>query len=178
MEQLFVSPENPPAGLVDLYGLVAEEIGAKTVAPLVRSQLPETSQDAPALVLVDGSDQGLDVVRALADRADRDLAVVVADGYLGTDGAGLDAAASGAAAISLVRSMAVRQGAACRANAVVVPEALFGTPGSQRGPLRLDVNEIDVASAVGFLLGRAGGYLSGQVLYANGGRQLFSSLTS
>ena len=43
---------------------------------------------------------------------------------------------------------------------------------------RKAVESRDVAAAAAFLLGESGSYISGQVLYVDGGRQLFSSGTA
>ena len=59
-----------------------------------------------------------------------------------------------------------------------MPEALVGEAGSQRGPLALEIGSADVAEVVAFVLGDQSSYIDGQVLYADGGRQLFSSLTA
>jgi NAD(P)-dependent dehydrogenase (short-subunit alcohol dehydrogenase family) len=106
------------------------------------------------------------------------IALVVGDGWIGTDGPALTGAALSAGAVALARSVAVRRSPTPRVNVVCAPERLFGAAGSQRGPLALEVGADDVAEVVAFALGEESSYVDGQVLYANGGRQLFSSLTA
>lgn len=123
-------------------------------------------------------DDQLAAARTIIDRADRDVVFVVSDGFLGTEAVETGDAAISAALVSLARSMAVRPGAEARSNVVAVPACLFGASTVQRGPLHQKVELEDVAESVAFLLSPSGGYLNGQVLFVNRGRQLFSSLSS
>ena len=104
--------------------------------------------------------------------------LVIGDGWIGTEGPDVSAALVGAGAVALARSIAVRRHPTGRVNVVCVPEALVGEAGSQRGPLALEIGSADVAEVVAFVLGDQSSYIDGQVLYADGGRQLFSSLTA
>lgn len=102
---------------------------------------------------------------------------VVEDAYLGTD-AGREPARVSGAAVALVRSLAIGRGTTVRANAICVPTSANDAVTDLKGPLPLEPTVDDVMEAIDFLAGPDGGYVSGQVLYVNGGRQLFSSLTS
>jgi enoyl-[acyl-carrier-protein] reductase (NADH) len=44
--------------------------------------------------------------------------------------------------------------------------------------LKLEIGAADVADVIAFTLSDQSSYIDGQVLYANGGRHLFSSLTA
>ena len=177
MPELIAWPPDPPPSLRDLSAMVAHELGATLVT---RSSLSDLAPgDEPRLVLaIVHSASGLRELEAYAKQAHFDLVAVVSDGYLGTDGPAVGTAMYGGAAITVVRSIAVRQGSSVRANVVCVPEALLGESGSQRGPLHQDVEVQDVAHAVAFFLDASGGYLNGQVLFADGGRHVFSSLSA
>ncbi len=109
---------------------------------------------------------------------DINVVFVIGDGYLGTDLDDLNTAMAGAAAVSAVRSLALTRKRPGRSNVVAVPDALLGRTGSQRGPLGQPTEVEDVAHAVAYLIGDTGNYVSGQTLFVNGGRHLFSSQTA
>jgi hypothetical protein len=177
MPELIAWPPDPPPALGDLYARVAEELGATLVTVQSLADLG-TSDEHRSVLLVAHTASGLRELEAYADQADFDMVAVVSDGYLGTDGPSVESAMHGGAAIAVVRSIAVRRGSDARANVVCVPESLFGEQGSQRAPLRQEVEVEDVAHAVAFFLDASGGYLNGQVLFANGGRHVFSSMSA
>ncbi|HSJ27719.1 MAG TPA: hypothetical protein VLB67_05865, partial [Acidimicrobiia bacterium] len=158
MNTLFVWPAEPPTRLAGLYGAIADQLGPATVVPIDDpADLPDLPEDPPAsavVVIVDSllaaSEAGT-VLTGLADLADRqvfDLVVVVGDGWLGTDGPRSSTGMVEAAAVSAVRSLAVRSDRSGRANVISVPEALFGPSGTQRAPLSQAVEPEDVAHAV------------------------------
>jgi hypothetical protein len=188
LHTLFAWPAEPPDALAGLYQAVADHLDIPSVTPLDDpTSLPASGDDAPDTAVVAIVDSALAAsdpaavltgLAALADRQGFDLVVVVGDGWLGTDGPRSSTGMVGAAAVSAVRSIAVRSDRSGRANAVCVPESLFGPAGSQRAPLAQAVETEDVANAVAFLLADTGGYLNGQVLFVNGGRHLFSSMTA
>ena len=120
----------------------------------------------------------VDAIQALTTSENLNTLVVVGDGLLGTDADDISTAMGGAAAVAAVRSIAVKRGTSSRANAICVPAALLGSGGSQRGALPQPIECTDVAEAALFFLSDANTYLNGQVLFVNGGRQLFSSLSA
>ena len=65
-----------------------------------------------------------------------------------------------------------------RANAVATPDAMFGRSSEMRGPLAGTIAVAEIADVIGFLMGPDSPYVSGQVLFADGGRHLFSSHTA
>ena len=105
------------------------------------------------------------------------LIVVADDSYLGSDSRPQRAAICGAA-VSVIRSLAVKRGTEVRANVVCLPVTVHGVSTALIGPLRLEPEIADLVEAVRFFAGADGDYLSGQILFVNGGRQLFSSHTS
>lgn len=107
-----------------------------------------------------------------------DIVFVLGDGFLGTDTGDLSASMVGASAVSAVRSLALLKGRPGRSNVVCVPDEVLGGGGTQKGPLSQPTEMIDVADAISYLLGETGDYVSGQTLYVNGGRHLFSSQTA
>jgi hypothetical protein len=169
------APALPPA-LADLPALVADGLG---LTPGLADRPDSIPDGAPALIVPTALDPSTvaDLDRVVAGRTGPAV-FVVTDGSLGTNGPGVDAAVTAAGAIALTRSIAVRQAPTGRVNVVCAPEGLFGPAGSQRGPLRLDVGAAEVADVAGFLLSDLASYIDGQVLFADGGRQLFSSLTA
>ena len=176
MPELIAWPPDPPPALAGLPTRVAELLGGQTTAVASLGGL-EPGDSRSVLAVVDSA-EGLRQLEAYADQPPHDIVVVISDGYLGTDGPAVASAMYDGAAVSLIRSIAVRRGSTIRANVVCVPEQLFGEPGSQRAPLRQEVEIDDVAHAVAFFLDSAGGYLNGQVLFADGGRHIFSSLSA
>jgi hypothetical protein len=169
------APSLPPA-LAELPALVADALGLGP-QPVDR---PESIPDpAPALIVPAELDPATvaDLDRLVSGRTGP-TAFVVSDGAIGTNGPGVDAAVTAAATIALARSVAVRQTPTGRVNVVCAPEGLFGAAGSQRGPLRLEIGSAEVADVAAFLLSDHASYIDGQVLFADGGRQLFSSLTA
>lgn len=188
---MLVWPPALPAGLAGLYVEVAQRLGDLEVKMLgsltevadQRSEIPGADAvvvvvDA-ALVTAQPDPSGvLDGLRALVDEDGLDVVAVVGDGFLGTDVDEVAPAMAAAAAVTIVRSMAVRRGGSGRSNVVCVPAAMFDTEGSQRGPLAARPVTGDVADAVAFLLDEQAGYVTGQVLFVNGGRHLFSSLSA
>jgi len=190
-KRVLVWPAELPPGLTGLYEAVAALHDAAVVEPLhdlcdAAARIEAGPGDATVLVAVPDAAvgahrtagevgeqvMGLGAVEGLAS------VLVVGDGWLGTDADDLGGALVGSAAVTTARSIAVRRGGTSRANVVAVPQALFGVATSQRGPLRQPTELADIANAAGLLLSDAGGYLSGQVLFVDGGRHLFSSLTA
>jgi len=178
MTDLAVWPRELPAPLAALPGHVAAMLGA-TSRPV--SELSD-APDGPLLVVLTGAALGRPELFSALDRIidgrAAPTALVVGDGWIGTEGPDVPAALTGAATVALARSIAVRRHPTGRVNVVCVPEALVGESGSQRGPLPLEIRSADVAEVVAFMLGDQSSYIDGQVLYADGGRQLFSSLTA
>jgi Enoyl-(Acyl carrier protein) reductase len=171
--------ELPPA-LAELPGYVAATLG---VALNMSSELSGLgAATGPLLVLLTGADlERPEVFRTLdgvIDGRTQPTALVIGDGWIGTEVADVGAALVGAGAVALARSISVRRHATGRVNVVCVPEGLVGAAGSQRGPLALEIASADVADVVAFVLSDQSSYIDGQVLYADGGRQLFSSLTA
>ena len=177
MPELIAWPPDPPTALGDLAARVADELGATLVTVSSLADLGTSDEPRSVLAIVHSA-SGLAELQSYADHANFDLVAVVSDGYLGTDGPAVDAAMHGGAAVTVIRSIAVRRGSDARANVVCVPESFFGEQGSQRAPLRQEVEVEDVAHAVGFFLDASSGYLNGQVLFADGGRHVFSSLSA
>lgn len=117
-------------------------------------------------------------IESIRTNPDLNAVFIVGDGYLGTDSADLGTTMHGAAAVSAVRSLALTRSRPGRSNVICVPDAMFDTAGTQRGPLTQSTEAIDVAHSIAFLLGETGQYVSGQTLFLNGGRHLFSSHTA
>ena len=177
MPQLIAWPPDPPPALGDLYARVADELNATLVTVESLAGLGTTDEPRSMLAVVYTA-AGLSELEGYADQASLDMVAVVSDGYLGTDGPTVKSAMYAGAAVTVVRSIAVRRGSSARANVVCVPESFFGEQGSQRAPLRQEVEVEDIAHAVGFFLDASSGYLNGQVLFADGGRHVFSSLSA
>ena len=180
MTDFTVWPSELPAALAELPEHVALVLGA---SPRRLSELFELSTaEGPLLIVLTGAELGYPELFPTLDRVidgrNAPTALVIGDGWIGTEGPDVSAALVGASAVTLARSIAVRRHLTGRVNVVCVPEALVGEAGSQRGPLALDIGSADVADVVAFLLGDLSSYIDGQVLYADGGRQLFSSLTA
>jgi hypothetical protein len=137
------------------------------------------SSTAPAVLVLTAAHADLvPALEPVISRRTEPTVLVIGDGYLGTDGPDVASALVGASVVALARSIAVRRSAHGRVNVVAVPEALLGEAGSQRGPLAAGVDLAAVAEVVAYLLGPESSYLHGQVLFADGGRHLFSSLTA
>jgi len=188
VQRLMVWPTRLPSGLEGLADQVATQLGVDDVVGLddLSSLASQRSSGHDALVLVidaavaaghDAADVVASVT-ALRDHEHLDVVAVVGDGYLGTDHADVGASVAGAAAVATMRSMATRRDASGRANVVAIPDALFDRAGVHRGPLKQVVEAIDVVNAVAFFLSEEGGYLNGQVLFVDSGRQVFSSMSA
>lgn len=177
-------PAPSASKLADLAALIVAETENWLVEPI--EDLASASHDNSALVVItdEAIAQGhsiqnvIDGIAELADTTEMDMVFIVGDGYLGTDGSHLGQAGGGAATVSLARSLAVRRDRQARSNVICVPDSMFGNSGSQRSPLPLEVESCDIAATITYLLGATGGYVNGQVVYLDGGRHLFSSLTS
>lgn len=178
MTEMIIWPPTVPERLQDLPEGVATILG--TTSRPVESIEDVATAASPALLLldsrqVDHSAVFGDLDRALTARSSPTV-IVIGDGWIGTDGPDVAAAVLGAGAVALVRSVAVRRAGPGRVNIVCIPESFVAKEGSQRGPLAVGI--ADIAAVVAFVLGSESGYVQGQVLYANGGRQLFSSMTA
>jgi NAD(P)-dependent dehydrogenase (short-subunit alcohol dehydrogenase family) len=153
-----------------------------TVLPVALVELPRQ-----VAAILDASSRPVGLVTELAVLPELDpiiagrtaaTVLLIGDGWIGTEGPDVASAMVGGGAVALARSIAVRRHATGRVNVVCVPERLIGFAGSQHGPLTLEIRSVDVAEVVAFALGSQSSYIDGQVLYADGGRQLFSSLTA
>jgi hypothetical protein len=185
--QLVTWPGQLPVPLDGLYDCVSELLGV-SISPVDGDMtgLGDSKLKWELAVVVAGGDAAdLDSLVSLSEKLAnhesapvRRIVFVVGDGWLGTDSDQVRLAAQSATALSLARSMAVRRSGGLRANVVCVPESMFGLETELRGPLPQRVELEDVANAVGFLLGDDSGYISGQVLFVDSGRHLFSSLSA
>lgn len=188
---MLVWPPALPTGLDGLYTEVAERSGGLEVEPLgslaeVAHRCSHAKGAVALVVVIDAAlisshpdpSSVLDGLRAVANEDVLDVVIIVGDGFLGTDVGQLAPAMGAAAAVTIVRSIAVRRGRSGRANVVCVPAAMFGTEGAQRGPLARTTDMGDIANAIAFLLDEQAGYVTGQVLFVNGGRHLFSSMSA
>jgi hypothetical protein len=188
---IHVWPRTLPPGLDGLYQTMAALLGMSDVSPV--ADLAEIGRisggeghNASVVIVLDAvavadANFAAGFNAAIHDlRAARHVntVVIVGDGYLGTDSESLTSAMYGASAVSLMRSLALTRDRPSRSNVVVVPDSLMGLSGSQRGPLPQGTEVPDVAQAAAFLLGPTGAYVSGQTLFVNGGRHLFSSQTA
>lgn len=188
MQRLLTWPEALPSSLEGIVDQVAEQLGVDDVINLTKlTELGEQRTDGrdALFIVIDAAlaagDDVASVVAALTelrDQRDLDIVTVVGDGYLGTDHDDIAAAVASAAAVSAMRSIATRRDATGRANVVAVPDEMFGRADVHRGPLNQQVEMIDVANAAAFLLSNQGGYLNGQVLFVDSGRQVLSSMTA
>jgi hypothetical protein len=177
--ELAVWPDALPERLAGLPARVGDILDA---SPRLASGLSELGLADPALVVLTEPELAPAAVLEELDRIvsarTAPTVLLIGDGWIGTDGPDVSRAVLGAAAVALARSVAVRRTPTGRVNVVCVPERLVGEAGSQRGPLALDIADADIAEVVAFALGTESAYIDGQVLYANGGRHLFSSLTA
>lgn len=175
-------------GLKDSLESLDDELSTVEVADWneLRSLVDHSSAEASrltAVAVVGARPESSDFLTTLAEDLDSwkkvcalDLVLIVSDEAIGTDAALVNAGLS-AGVIALVRSVAMYRGTKVRVNAIVGASHLFGGTSSQRGPLP-PATWLDVANAAHFLAGEQAGYVSGQVLYVNSGRQIFSSLTA
>ncbi len=188
--RIFTWPAELPSSLDGFFTAVEAGAGG---APLVELQSLDAFRsvrdgDEPDSLLIipdaalelGGSTVGevTDGLLALATAENLNTVVITGDGMLGVDTDDFADAMCGAAAVAAVRSIAVRRGSTSRANVICVPAAVFGSEGSQRGAIPQPVESIDVAEAALFFLSDENTYLNGQVLFVNGGRHLFSSLSA
>lgn len=111
------------------------------------------------------------------DQRALNIVAITSDGYLGTDLADPADSVMGAAVVAAVRAIAVSRNQV-RANVVAIAEGLLGVVGEHRGPLAHVTGVADVVEAVLFLMNPENSYLSGQVLFVDSGRHLFSSHSS
>ena len=181
MDRLHTWPTALPEGLADLPGRVAAILGAEAI-PLTALDTA-TTDPADALMAIVDTVATSDIGGVVADleaaaTAGVTVVVVVGDGYLGTERTDLAGVPAAAAAVATVRSLAARTGGTGRANVVAVSDTLLGHETTQKGPLAHVIDVTDVAEAVAFLLGEGGGYLTGQVLFVDGGRHIFSSMSA
>lgn len=188
MSNLIAWPRIVPAGLTGLYEATADALGAGSPRVLNSfAELPRARTSGPRrdllMVVVDAAGSHAKAadrfqqLQEIARQPDLDWVVIVGDGYLGTDAVGPDSSLA-AAAVGAVRATAVRRAWSARANAVCIPDALLGRSGSPRGPLGVPVTVDDIAEAAVFLLSDSGRYVSGQVMFVDGGRHLFSSMSA
>lgn len=162
------------AGLGERAGVI---LGARV--DQVRSAEDLAASTAPAVMVLTAGDAAVvPALDAIIRARTAPTALVIGDGYLGTDGPDVPSALVGASVVALARSIAVQRAASGRVNVVAVPESLLGAAGTQRGPIRDEIGVAEIADVVGFLLGPHSSYIDGQVLFADGGRHLFSSLTA
>lgn len=155
------------ATLDDLVALLAEQPPAAVVVVL---------DPASAAAIDVGTVTTL--LAALAARPAVSVAIVAGDGYLGTDTETDRPALVAAMAVSGVRSLALARDRPGRSNVVCVPHSSLGGASVLRGPIADTVATIDVANALAFLLDESGRYISGDVVFVDGGRHLFSSHTA
>lgn len=182
MGTVHVWPRELPDQLTELWVELEKAMGDGTACAVTPpGDLAASAGDAAVLV-VDAwvANEGTSVVDGIATIADAcqmPVVFVVGDGYIGTDKPSI-ATLVGSSAVSSARSMAAKREGHVRANVVAIPANAFGYDGEQRGPLNAPVDVWDIAQAIAFLAGEKGGYLSGQVLFVDRGRHLFSSQTA
>ena len=175
--RLLVWADHSSTGLDGLTERLAEVFGQLESIPI--DPHADLVRNDTVLLVLFGSDSW--AMLRWMEKLDPDdsvnVIVVVDDSHLGTD-TGRDRAPVSGAAVSAVRSLAVQRGTKVRANAICVATSVSGVRTEMRGPLPVVPTVEDVVEAVSFLAGPDAAYLSGQVLYLNCGRQLFSSHTS
>jgi hypothetical protein len=146
--------------------------------------LSERDPDAVVLVIDPESSASISdrtiamVLTTLQEHPEVSVAVVAGDGCLGTDGVIDPSCLLGAMAVSGVRSLALRRHRPGRSNVVCVPQSAYDRSASLRGPIAQPTETVDIANALAFLIDETGRYVSGDVMYVNGGRHLFSSHTA
>ena len=167
-----------PAG-PDWVPDLSERLGA-VAEPDFRPDDQQASAGVVAVVSAADADVGdlAEILPGFAALAP--LAVIVSDAFLGTDVAQLSTASRAAGAVAIVRSLGARRTAPVRANVIAVPAELIDpdTETELRGPLAHRTDIADLAAIADYLLSDDAGYLTGQVIFANGGRHLFSALTA
>jgi hypothetical protein len=185
MMRLVCWPPRVPPELEGLYEAVGARLGCDVVVAEAGGDLAGAAPGDAALVVVDAAvapgvsiEDVLSGVGAAVESGATAICFVIGDGFLGTDDPAITAPMSAAATVAAARSVAVRRSGEVRANVVCVPGAVFGDRGEQRGPLAHTVEQVDVVEAVSFLLGPEAAYLNGQVLFVDGGRHLFSSMSA
>ncbi len=186
MSRVFTWPAALPPTLVGLFEAVAERSGGEWI-PIdkLTSIAGEAGASDVAVVVLDAGVRSetsisdvIDGIQTVARLQGIVVVFVVGDSYLGTDDPDLAAPMCAAAAISAARSVAVRRGVTTRVNVVCIPGSFFGDVGAQRGPLAQQVECSDVVEATAFFLGEDASYLNGQVLFVDGGRHVFSSMSA
>ena len=181
MPSVLAWPRRLPDTLDGLYAAVSSrlpaELGLEEVDDL-SAESPAAADRGAAVIVVDDNPETLAAVAAILHADAVDVVLVVGDAFLGSDAQDLRPSQTGGAAVAAVRSKATRRGATHRANVVCIAGSLVGAPSSQRGPLAHSPAMTDVADAVAFLVDADNAYLNGQVLFVNGGRHLFSSMSS
>ncbi|HJR93540.1 MAG TPA: SDR family oxidoreductase [Acidimicrobiia bacterium] len=186
MQRLVVWPSRLPAPLEEAVAALESRSERLTRPASPDEVLAQVDSGAAVVIFPDaavavGAASHDDVMRLISDLgaiADVSIVAVVSDAYLGIDVADIATPATAAAVISAMRSIAVRRGSTTRANAVCVPAGMVSDSGSQRGAMSRAVEPQHVASTVAFLTDPANSYISGQVLFVDGGRHLFSSMTA
>lgn len=185
---LHVWPPTLPShfdGFCDLLEELIDNCTVTRIEEVTAVGAGDTPPDAVVIVIDPTATSAATFSRSLHQtiesiRATPDLHAVfiVGNGYLGTDSADLGTTMHAAAAVSAARSLALTRNRPGRSNVICVPDAMFDTAGTQRGPIAQATEAIDVAHSVAFLLGETGQYVSGQTLFIDGGRHLFSSHTA
>lgn len=186
-------PPRVAAPFDDLYDTLADllpehAVSAGAELADITSTLAAQPPEAVVVVLDPVATAGVGVdaltalLAALAEQPAVSIAVVASDGYLGADTAiatpSGQAALLAAVAVSGTRSLALTRGRPGRSNVVCVPHAAFGATSALRGPIAQPTETVDVANALAFLLDDSGRYVSGDVVFVDGGRHLFSSHTA
>ena len=186
MQKLLAWPSRLPAPLEEALAALESRSGqlVQTSSPdELRAQVEPGSAvvifpDAAVAVGATSHDEVIGLIADFGTIADLNIVAVVSDAYLGTDDSDIATPATAAAVVSAVRSIAVRQGATTRANVVCVPAGMVSEAGSQRGAMTRPVEPGHVAATIAFLTDPANSYVSGQVVFVDAGRHLFSSLTA
>jgi hypothetical protein len=186
MQKLLAWPSRLPAPLGEALAALqsrSEQLIQAASADEVRAHVEQSTAVVlfPDAAVAVGAASHEEVIRLIADLgaiADLNIVAVVSDAYLGNDVADIATPATAAAVVSAVRSIAVRQGATTRANVVCVPAGMVSEAGSQRGAMTRPVEPGHVAATIAFLTDPANSYISGQVVFVDAGRHMFSSMTA